>query len=284
VGIRIRERVRLRREDDGVQNIVCFVSDFGLEDTWVGVCHAVIHRACPLARVVDLGHQIPPFDIKKGAAVAAAGVYQLPEAIHLVVVDPGVGGGRKDLCVTTHRGTRLVGPDNGVLMLAAERAGGVNAAYAVDPSKIDFRQPLATFHARDVLAPAAAALACGVEPSSLGNPVDTSLLVPAPFAPTVSDGEYVVAPVLECDRFGSLRLRIGAEELAERGLESERLEIVFGHLALEVPFAGTFADVAEGEPVALVDSSGWLTLAIRMGSAADRYGIEPCASARVRAI
>lgn len=267
-----------------MQNIVCFVSDFGLEDTWVGVCHAVIHRACPLARVVDLGHQIPAYDIKKGAAVAAAGVYQLPEAIHLVVVDPGVGGGRKDLCLTTVVGTRLVGPDNGVLMLAAERAGGVDEAYALDPSKIDFRAPLRTFHARDVLAPAAAALACGVEPSSLGNPVDPATLVPPPFEPTVSDGEYVIAPVLEWDRFGSLRLRIAAEELSRRGLESERLEIGFGHLALEVPFAGTFADVEEGEPVALVDSSGWLTLAIRMGSAAERYGIEPGACARVRAL
>lgn len=267
-----------------MQNIVCFVSDFGLEDTWVGVCHAVIHRACPLARVVDLGHQIPPYDIGKGACVAAAGVYQLPEAIHLVVVDPGVGGGRMDLCLTTVRGTRLVGPDNGVLMLAAERAGGIEDAYAVDPMKIDFRTPLGTFHARDVLAPAAAALACGVEPSSLGDPVDPATLVPAPFAPTVTDGDYVVAPVLEWDRFGSLRIRVAAEELAERDLDAGRLEFGFGHLALEVPFANTFADVEEGEPVALVDSSGWLTLAIRMGSAAERYGIEPGASARIRSI
>lgn len=267
-----------------MQNIVCFVSDFGLEDTWVGVCHAVIHRACPLARVVDLGHQIPPFDIKKGAAVAAAGVYQLPEAIHLVVVDPGVGGGRKDLCITARSGTRLVGPDNGVLMLAAERLGGVEEVYAVESSKIDFRKPLRTFHARDVLAPAAAALSCGVQPSSLGDPMDPEALVPAPFSPTVSDGEFVVAPVLERDRFGSLRLRIAAEEMAERGLESERLEVGFGHLALEVPLAGTFADVEEGELVAMIDSSGWLTLAIRMGSAAERYGIEPGVSARVRAL
>lgn len=272
------------REDAGVQNIVCFISDFGLEDTWVGVCHAVIHRACPLARIVDLAHQIPPFDIRKGAAVAAAGVYQLPEAIHLVVVDPGVGGGRRDLCLSTLGGSRLVGPDNGVLMLAAARAGGVEEAYAVDPSKIDFRTPLATFHARDVLAPAAAALACGVEPSSLGEPVDPATLVPEPFAPAVDEGEYVVAPVLECDRFGSLRIRIGAEELAARRLQSDRLEIEFGHLSLEVPFGATFADVEQGEPIALIDSSGWLTLALRMGSAAERYGIEPGASARVRAL
>lgn len=267
-----------------MQNIVCFVSDFGLDDTWVGVCHAVIHRACPNARIVDLGHQIPPYDIRKGAAVAASGVYQLPEAIHLVVVDPGVGGGRRDLCLSTTGGTRLVGPDNGVLMLAAERAGGVAEAYAVDPSKIDFRKPLRTFHARDVLAPAAAALSCGVEPSSLGDPVDPSSLVPAPFEPTVVEGEYVTAAVLEHDRFGSLRLRIASEDIVRFDLVSERLEISFGHLSLDVPFAETFADVSEGDPVALIDSSGWLTLSVRQDSAAERYGIEPGTLARIRGV
>lgn len=267
-----------------MQNIVCFVSDFGLEDTWVGVCHAVIHRACPLARVVDLGHQIPPFDIRKGAALAANGVYQLPEAIHLVVVDPGVGGGRKDLCVVTQNGTRLVGPDNGVLLLAAERAGGVEAAYAVDPAKIDFRRPLGTFHARDVLAPAAAALACGVEPGSLGSPVAPADLEPAPFAATTLEGEFVTAEVLECDRFGSLRTRVAVEELDRYSLRCERIEIGFGHLTLDVPFGWTFADVPIGEPVALIDSSGWLTLAVRNGSAADRYGVEPGSVARIRGL
>ena len=267
-----------------MQNIVCFVSDFGLEDTWVGVCHAVIHRACPLARVVDLGHQIPPFDIRKGATVAANGVYQLPEAIHLIVVDPGVGGGRKDLCVVSHEGTRLVGPDNGVLMLAAERVGGVAAAYAIDPSKIDFRRPLGTFHARDVLAPAAAALACGVEPTSLGTPIAAEDLEQAPFEPTTVDGDYVVAEALECDRFGSLRMRVAVEELDRYGLRSERIEIGFGHLSLDVPFGWTFADVPVGDPVALIDSSGWLTLAVRKGSAAERYGVEPGSLARIRSL
>jgi len=267
-----------------MQNIVCFVSDFGLEDTWVGICHAVIHRACPLARVVDLAHQIPPYDIRKGAAVAASGVYQLPEAIHLIVVDPGVGGGRMDICLFTGQGTRMVGPDNGVLMLAADRAGGIEEAFAIDPSKIDSRAPLGTFHARDVLAPAAAALACGVEPSSLGRRVDPDDLVPAPFEPTRTEGEFVAAEVLECDRFGSLRLRIAAEELGPLGLDTGRLEIGLGHVSVEVPFAGTFADVKEGEPVALIDSSGWLTLAVRMASAAERYGIEPGIQARVRGL
>ena len=265
-------------------SIIGFISDFGLDDTWVGVCHAVIYRACPLARIVDLGHQIPPFDIRKGAATAAGGVYQIPEAIHLVVVDPGVGGGRRDLCIVTKNGTRLVGPDNGVLLPAAARAGGIRSVIALDAEKIDRDVPLPTFHARDVLAPAAAALACGVEPSSLGAEVDVDSLTPAPFGSYSLDGEYVNGEALEADRFGSLRFNIPAEDLEELGLRAPLLEISIGHNSLTVPFAGTFADVAEGDPVALVDSSGWLTLAVNTGSAADRYGVSPGAHVRVRAV
>ncbi len=266
-----------------MQNIICLVSDFGLEDTWVGVCHAVIHAACPQARIVDLAHQIPPFDIRKGAAVAASGVFQLPEAIHLVVVDPGVGGGRKDLCVLTRHGTRLVGPDNGVLLPAAERTGGILEAYSIDPTKIDFKPPLATFHARDVLAPAAAALACGVEPSALGDPVEPAELVPGPFEACRREGDFVIAEVVDIDRFGSVRLGIGADQLDDLGLVGERLEISAGHNVIEVPFAKTFSDVPLGEPVALVDSSGWVTLSLRQASASERYGVEPGALTRVRA-
>jgi S-adenosylmethionine hydrolase len=267
-----------------VVSIIGFISDFGLEDTWVGVCHAVIYRACPLARIVDLGHQIPPFDIRKGAATAAGGVYQIPEAIHLVVVDPGVGGGRRDLCLVTENGTRLVGPDNGVLLPAAVRAGGIRLAIALDSEKIDRDAPLPTFHARDVLAPAAAALACGVEPGSLGIQVDPASLSPAPFGPYSVEGGFVNGEVLEADRFGSLRFNVPAEDLERLGLRSPRLEVGMGHNVLDVTFAGTFADVPEGEPVALVDSSGWLTLAVNTGSASDRFGVSPGAHVRLRAL
>ena len=265
-----------------MQSIIAFISDFGLSDTWVGVCHAVILRACPQARVVDLAHDIVPFDVRKAAAVAASGVYQLPEAIHLVVVDPGVGGGRRDLCIETANGTRLVGPDNGVLIPAAWRAGGVLRAHAIEATKIDYRGPLPTFHARDVLAPAAAALACGVQPQSLGHEVDASTLAESPFGPCSLDGNLVLGEVLECDRFGSLRFNIPAEELERLGLVTDRLEITLGHNSLTVPLRKTYSDVAEGDPVALVDSSGWLTLSVNRGDAADRYGVSSGAHVRVR--
>jgi S-adenosylmethionine hydrolase len=267
-----------------VQSIICFVSDFGTDDTWVGVCHAVILKACPHARVVDLGHHVPAFDVRKGAATAAAGVHQLPDAIHLIVVDPGVGPGRRDICLVTERGALLVGPDNGVLIPASRRAGGIRQAFAIDSAKIDFRSPLATFHARDVLAPAAAALACGVQPSSLGELIDPAELVEAPFGECHLEGAYVVGEVLESDRFGSLRFNVPVEDIESLGLRAKRLEIALGHNSLVVPFGRTYADVPEGEPVALVDSSGWLTLAVNQGDARDRYGAGSGTKVRIIAV
>ena len=262
--------------------IICFTSDFGLGDTWVGVCHAVMHRRCPEAHVVDLDHGISAFDVRKGAAVAASGAYQLPEAVHLVIVDPGVGGSRADLCVITASGCRLVGPDNGVTLPAAERLGGVAAAYALDASALDERDVAATFHARDVLAPAAAALACGADPAMLGRLLNPAALVPGPFGNSCLEGTYVLGEVVDVDRFGSLRFNVTIERLDELGGNVERLEIGLGHNALSVPLAHTFSEVAEGDPVAIIDSSGWLTLAVNQGDAADRFGVSPGAHVRVR--
>jgi S-adenosyl-L-methionine hydrolase (adenosine-forming) len=267
-----------------VQSTICFVSDFGLEDTWVGICHAVIRRACPQAHVVDLGHQIPPFDIRKGAATAAAGVFQLPDAIHLVVVDPGVGAGRRDLCIVTEQGTHLVGPDNGVLVPAARRSGGIARAFELAETGVERTPPLPTFHARDVLSPAAAALACGVKAEALGLPVDPESLAAPPFDRCHVDGASVLGEVIEFDRFGSLRFNIPDESLDELGLRASRLELELGHNTLSVPFGDTFGDVPVGEPLVIVDSSGWLTLALNTGSAFERYGAEPGTHVRVRAL
>lgn len=267
-----------------MQSIVCFTSDFGTSDGWVGICHAVIYRACPQVRVVDLAHDIPPYDIRKAAAVAAAGVWQLPDAIHLVVADPGVGGGRRDLVLVTAKGTILVGPDNGVLLPATWRGGGIVRAYAIDTSHLDFHAPLATFHARDVLAPAAALLACGVDVGAFGDPVDPDTLVEAPFEPGRQDGGITTAEVIDLDRFGSIRIAVSAEEVRAEGLDRGRLEVVFGHARIELPFGSTFSDVEEGSPVALIDSSGWLTVAIRLGSASERYAVEPGMVVHIRAL
>lgn len=267
-----------------VQSLICFVSDFGLDDTWVGVCHAVIHRACPQAQVVDMAHHIRPFDIRQGAAVATSSVHQVPDAIHLIVVDPGVGDGRRDICIVAKSGTRLVGPDNGVLIPATRRQGGVDAAYAIDSSKVDFRSPLATFHARDILAPVAAALACGVEPGSLGVSIAPESLVPAPFDEARLDGDTVTAEVLDIDRFGSVRISVASDQIEPLGLKADVLELNIGHHTLRAKVGLTFSDATGGEPVALVDSSGWLTLALNRLSAADRYGVKVGTPVRIQTV
>ena len=262
--------------------IICFTSDFGLGDTWVGVCHAVMHHVCPDAHVVDLDHGINAFDVRKGAAVAASGAHQLPDAVHLIVIDPGVGGCRADLCIITESGGRLVAPDNGVALPAAERLGGIAAAYALDASALGRSAVAATFHARDVLAPAAAAIACGADPAGLGSPLDPATLVPGPFGDSRLEGEYVVGEVVDIDRFGSLRFNITTQRLAELGAGVELLEIGIGHNALTVPLAHTFSEVPEGDPLAVVDSSGWLTLAVNQGDASDRFGVSPGTHVRLR--
>ena len=267
-----------------MHSIICFTSDFGMGDTWVGMCHAVIHRSCPQARIVDLAHDIPPFDIRKAAVVASSGVWQLPDALHLAVVDPGVGGGRRDLVLVTAGGSTLVGPDNGVLVPASWRSGGVTEAYSIVPEHLDFRSPLPTFHARDILAPAAAILACGVQASVIGEPVDPATLALPPFSIYAVEDEMLIAEVIDVDRFGSFRLAVPAEDAAERFSTGDRLEIAVGHVQIEAPFGRTFSDVDEGAPVALIDSSGWFTVAVNMSSAAERYGVEPGAVTRIRTI
>jgi len=262
--------------------MVCFISDFGLDDAWVGVCHAVMMRVCPRLAVVDLSHQIPPFDVRKGAAVAAVGVLQVPDAVHLVVVDPGVGGGRRNLALECANGSILVGPDNGILIPAALRCGGIRAAWALEGAAVGVESPLSTFHARDVLAPAAAALACGEGAHTLGTSIDPEGLAAPPFGPPVQEGEALLSEIIDVDHFGSARTSVTERDLEALGEPAGSFELSFGHVALEVPLASTFSDVDVSEPLALLDSSGWLTIAVRLGSAAERYGLHAGVTVRIR--
>lgn len=151
--------------------VITFLSDYGLLDEFVGICHAVIARRCPPARVIDLTHAIPRHDVRAGAVVLAAAVPFLPPGVHLAVVDPGVGAegahGRRAVALRTADGDRLlVGPDNGLLMPAAARLAGVSEAVDIGASPERLEPVSRTFHGRDIFAPVAAALAGGA-PSPL---------------------------------------------------------------------------------------------------------------------
>src|SRR6185437_8509897 len=185
--------------------IVTFLSDYGAGDEFVGVVHAVIARLCPAARVIDLGHGVPPQDVRTGARRLARALPFAPAGVHLAVVDPGVGGPRRAVALRTRREDRLlVGPDNGLLVDAAERFGGVAEAVKISDSPWRVEPVSATFHGRDSFAPVAAELAAGEPLAEGGEPLDPALLVRLePLAP-VADGDALVAHVAEVDGFGNL--------------------------------------------------------------------------------
>jgi S-adenosyl-L-methionine hydrolase (adenosine-forming) len=257
---------------------IVFCSDYGLADGFVGVCHGVIARIAPDARVIDLTHGIPAMDVLGGAAALRAAVRYMPDdAVYLAVVDPGVGTARRAVAVETTNGQPLVGPDNGVLSLAWERLGG--AALAVEITALDvILQPTShTFHGRDVFAPAAACLAKGMDLEALGPPIDVESLkrIDLP-RPQVVEGE-VRCRVLSIDRFGNVQLAAGEDDLVRATLDNES-ELVLdtdevGEISLRR--ALTFNDVRPGQAALIVDSAGWLAAAVNGGNLAEAARLEP---------
>ena len=244
---------------------IVFLTDFGLSDPWVGICHGVMYRIAPEAHVIDLTHAVPRQDVMRGAIELGRAVeYLPPNAVYLAVVDPGVGSERHAAAVAA--GTALlVGPDNGVLSLAWEALGGVDEAVRIENEELLLTPVSRTFHGRDVFAPAAAHLAVGRPPADLGPSIDPAALgridVPSPM---VVPGK-VGARVMGVDGFGNVQLNARTAELSSAGLDAERVLVVNGR---RVPRAGTFAELPEHEPGMLVDSEGFIALVVNHGSAA----------------
>jgi S-adenosylmethionine hydrolase len=255
--------------------LVTFLSDYGLGNEFVGVCHAVIARRCPQARVIDLTHAIPRHDVHTGAIVLRGTLPYLPEAIILAVVDPGVGTtgarGRRAIAVrTTEHDRLLVGPDNGLLMPVCERLGGV--AEAVDVGRTSERlEPVShTFHGRDIFAPVAAALADGVPLAELGEQLAVEGLRRLNIPVAVMTDEGLELHVLHSDTFGNLILDGETGQLAELGVElGDELWVTHGGARHIATFAHTFADVPPGGLLLYKDGLGPLALAVNRGSAAD---------------
>ena len=223
--------------------------------------------------MIDLTHGIPPQAVRRGAIVLARSTAYMPEgSVFLAVVDPGVGSDRRPVALATVSGAHLVGPDNGLLSLASDELGGPTAAVQIAPPGVIARTPSATFHGRDVFAPAAAALANGADLGALGAPVDPSSLtrVGVP-EPRIIQGS-IRAEVLGVDRFGNLELALEERHLAEAGLPAgQRLLVTFtvGHEAVR---STTFADVAAGGLGVIVDSWGTVAVVRNRGSAAALLG------------
>ena len=252
--------------------VITFLSDYGQWDEFVGVCHAVIARRCPRALVIDLGHGIARHDVRAGALALRAALPFAPAGVHLAVVDPGVGGSRRAVVLRTVEGGRLlVGPDNGLLMLAAESFGGVAEALDIGDSPECLRPISATFHGRDVFAPVAAALAAGVALEELGEPLAPATLETLELPRAHRHEGVLVAHVLTIDVYGNVSLDATPELAAAAGLhpgDALTLQSAAGSTAGQI--GRTFGDVPPGELVAYGDARGTLALAVNGGSAAEQ--------------
>jgi len=269
---------RGEEEDQSGPPVITFLSDYGQLDEFVGVCHGVIARRCPAARVIDLAHGIPRHDVRTGAMVLRDALPYMPAGVHLAVVDPEVGSHeRRALALRTARQDRLlVGPDNGLLMPAAELLGGVVEAVDVGRSPERLEPVSRTFHGRDIFAPVAAALAAGTALDALGDPIPVDGLRRLELSRAqVIDG-ILAAHVLRSDGFGNLILD------ASRG-DLDAIGIVDGG-ALTVRHAGTlhaarhassFAEVPAGELLVYEDAQRMIALAVNRGSAAELLGAAP---------
>jgi S-adenosyl-L-methionine hydrolase (adenosine-forming) len=253
--------------------VVNFLTDFGLQDDFVGTCHGVIAQIAPDVRVIDVTHGIPPQAVLQGALVLRSTARYLPAGVHLAVVDPGVGGERRAIAIRTGDGRTFVGPDNGLLMLAADELE-VEAVHGLTDERYRLSDVSRTFHARDVFATAAAHLANGVAISELGPALDEGTLVRLAVPEPEVGRTQISATVLSIDRFGNVATNLKREHVAGLGVASgEQVEVRLTFDRYYALVAETFADAPPGELILYEDSYGLVTVAIARGDAARLTGV-----------
>jgi S-adenosyl-L-methionine hydrolase (adenosine-forming) len=263
-----------------VYSYMSFLTDYGLEDGFVAACHGVAARIAPATRIIDITHLVQPGDVRRGAAVLAQTVAYLPPAVHVAVVDPGVGTMRRAIAVSAGDSI-LVGPDNGLLSWAIATLGG-KAAVQLTNGELWLHPVSATFHGRDIFMPVAAHLAAGLDLAAAGEQISLDDLVALP-APTsrLHDGA-AEGEVMSVDRFGNVQLSIPAADAGRLGIGIGSPVIVrCGRRQFTVPYLDTFAAGAPGEIVAFTDSAGLISLAINAGDAAQQLGLPPGAHVRI---
>jgi S-adenosylmethionine hydrolase len=234
----------------------------------------VIKRIAPEVEVIDITHGIPPQHVLQGALVLANTLPYMPAGVHVAIVDPGVGGERKPLALQGSDERVFVGPDNGLLLVAAERLGGIAEVVEIADEAYMLQPVSHTFHGRDIFSPAAAHIASGVELAKLGPAVDPAALqrleVPEP-----SVGETRIrATVLYVDRFGNVQLNLNAEHLARVGIgPGDRVEVEVGFERYFASAARTFGEARTGDIVLYEDAYANIALAINRGSAAQMFSV-----------
>ncbi|MEO8363970.1 MAG: SAM-dependent chlorinase/fluorinase [Ilumatobacteraceae bacterium] len=250
---------------------ISFLSDFGISDEFVGVVKSVIADIAPHVRVVDLVHEIAPFDVRAGSLALARCIPYVPQGVVLAIVDPGVGSSRRGVAISVAGGTGIfVGPDNGLLAAAIALAGGAEEAVVLNNAEYQLVAPGSTFAGRDIFAPAAAYLCNGVPLSELGEAIDPELLLPGIVPlPRELDGG-LQGEVTWVDRYGNCQLNISRDDIVGWG---EQIRVVMTNTATSeqvvrsLPIVDNFSQVAGGIAL-VVDSYGMLAVCIDRGSAA----------------
>jgi S-adenosylmethionine hydrolase len=266
-----------------VARFVTFLTDFGLQDDFVGTCHGVIKRIAPDTEIIDITHGLDPGRVLQGALVLRNTLAYMPVGVHLAVVDPGVGSSRRPLALRDGEGRLYVGPDNGLLVPAAERYGGIaevreltNPEYALDSVS-------RTFHGRDLFAPAAAHLALGVPLAELGPPVDPEALARIDLPEPEVGRSRIGTTVLYVDRFGNVQLNLTRDHLDGAGVvPGTRIELELGGERYYAIAARTFADARKGDLILYEDSYRNISVAMSQGSAASLLSAKPGQELRVR--
>jgi S-adenosyl-L-methionine hydrolase (adenosine-forming) len=240
---------------------IVFLSDFGLGNEWVGLCHAVMSGIAPQCPIVDLSHLVRPLEIASGAILLADATPYIPEtAVVLAIVHPNVGKDR-EVAIETVSGRHFVGPDNGLLSLGWKASGGIRTAVELASPDVVGRPHAESFRAPDTLCPAAASLAAGMPIGQLGPPIDPATLATVTIAePEIEPGK-ITCEVIDFNRFGNVHLNVRPADLVAADLDTApdlAIEAVSG--ATVAKRGNTYADFAEGEYGVLFDPRGWLTI------------------------
>ena len=251
--------------------IVTLTTDFGLKDPYVAEIKAVILSICQNATILDITHDIAKFDTRMGAYVLACAAPYFPKgSIHLVVVDPGVGTQRRPIVIQTQR-SFFVGPDNGILFLAAEKQNIVHIHELVNPELME-PEVSKTFHGRDVFAPAAAHLANGVNPEDFGPRI--SELKKPEFSKITREKDGLVGTVLHVDGFGNIITNITKKEMEQAYLR-DILNVELSDYNVKLKLSKAYGEVKPLEPVALVGSHDFLEIALNQGNASKKFRAKP---------
>jgi S-adenosylmethionine hydrolase len=268
----------LRAQSATVPRVIGFMTDFDVKDDAVGICKAVMFSIAPHARIIDITHQVTPFDIAEaGRFLAGSAPYFPHDTVFVAVIDPGVGSPRKAIIVKSKVGQYFVLPDNGMITQLADRDGLVGAREITNPAWMIGAKLSSTFHGRDIFSPAGAHLARGDDWKEAGPPLDLAKLVQLKNTTATVDANGLHGQVIGTDGpFGNLVLNVPAETFAKLGYRlGDRVALTIAGEVYTLPFVKTFSDVPVGDGLLYIDSRGRLSVGIDQGNFAEVHRVTP---------